>query len=192
MTADHDHSDLEGRLRSVLDRQEIHDALVRYCRGIDRCDEQLVLSAFHADAMDNHTGTDQAVVDRVPKVLAKARTSVRWTSHNLCNELIEVDGDVANSEAYLIAYHRLDHDGRELDWILGARYLDRFERRDGAWRIAHRTVVYDWDRFDVVGERPVGLAEATFAAGAEQARRSTDDFSYTRFAARPTQKDTPC
>ena len=65
VTTEADRSDLERRLRSVLDRQEIHDALVRYCRGIDRCDERLVLSAFHADAMDNHTGSDQAEVDRV-------------------------------------------------------------------------------------------------------------------------------
>lgn len=177
---DSDPDELLRMLRVVVDRQEINDALMRYCRGIDRLDEQLVLSAFHADAMDNHTGTDLSVVERVPKVLAKASTAVQWTSHNLCNVLIELDGDIANSESYLIAYHRIENEGRDLDWILGARYVDRFERRDSSWRIAHRTVIYDWDRFDEVGERPFGLAEATFADGAEQARRSTADFSYRR------------
>ena len=28
--------------------------------------------------------------------------------------------------------------------FLCGRYVDRFERRDGEWRIARRTVVYDW------------------------------------------------
>ena len=29
---------LETRLRELLDKQEIHEVLLRYCRGVDRCD----------------------------------------------------------------------------------------------------------------------------------------------------------
>ena len=182
-------ADLDVRLRGLLDRQDIYDALVRYCRGIDRCDVELVLSAFHDDALDNHVGVDQSVAERVPRVIEKAKTDVEWTSHNLCNVLIELDGDIATSESYLVAYHRIArngglsrdaHQAGEVDWILGARYVDRFERRSGVWRIAHRTVIYDWDRFDDVPERPRDLAEATFAANALHACRSPDDYSYRR------------
>jgi hypothetical protein len=170
--------DLERALRDVVAKQAIHDALLRYCRGIDRGDDALVLSAFHADAVDDHTGEAAPVAERVPRVLAKARRDGRTTSHHLGNVLIAVDGEVATSESYLVAHHRLVHDGRELDWVLGARYLDRFERREGAWRIAHRTVVYDWDRFDEVPPRPDGLDAATFAADAHHGVRSADDVSY--------------
>ena len=61
-----------------------------------------------------------------------------WTRHNICNELIELNGDIAYSESYLVAYHRVKHDGREFDFLLGARYLDRFERAgELAYRPAH-------------------------------------------------------
>src|SRR3546814_19209297 len=30
------------------------------------------------------------------------------------------------------------------DILIGGRYIDRFERRDGVWRIAHRTGLLDW------------------------------------------------
>lgn len=171
-------TDLESRLRIVADKQEIHDALMRYCRGIDRGDERLVLSAFHEDAIDNHTGVEEPVAERVPRVMAMAQTSVKRTSHNICNELIQVDGDAAHCESYLLAYHRVEDDGREIDWLLGARYLDRFERRNNAWRIAHRTVVYDWQRFDEVGDPPAGLANAGYFDHAVQAARSPADLSY--------------
>ena len=29
--------------------------------------------------------------------------------------------------------------------VVGGRYLDRFERRDGQWKIAHRLYVMDWN-----------------------------------------------
>jgi ketosteroid isomerase-like protein len=170
--------ELERKLRAVMDKQEIHEVLMRYCRGIDRCDEALVLSAFHEDATDNHTGPVEMVAERVPRVIEMARTTVKGTSHNLCNELVELDGDVAHAESYLLAYHRIEHEGRELDWILGARYLDRLERRAGEWRIAHRTVVNDWQRFDDVGPLPRGLKESTYLDHANQAKRTREDVSY--------------
>jgi ketosteroid isomerase-like protein len=175
-------TDVEAGVRALLDKQEIHDALLRYCRGIDRADADLVLSAFHDDAMDDHVGVDQAVAERVPRVVENSKTAVRWTSHNLCNVLIELDGDVANSESYLIAYHRIAHDGRDLDWVLGARYVDRFERRAGAWRIAHRTVVYDWERFDEVVDAPDGVPQASFTDDARHGIRTTEDYSYSRLS----------
>jgi SnoaL-like domain len=34
-------------VRELLDKQAIHEALMHYCRGIDRCDEDLIRSAYH-------------------------------------------------------------------------------------------------------------------------------------------------
>src|SRR5262249_60548928 len=91
---------LQAALRALVAKQEIHEALMRYCRGIDRNDRELVLSAFHDDAIDNHTGTDDPVFERFPA--DKPESAVKWSSHNICNELVRVDGDVAHSESYLI------------------------------------------------------------------------------------------
>ena len=41
-------------VRELKDRQEIYDCLMRYCRGIDRLDRDMLLSAYHPDAVDDH------------------------------------------------------------------------------------------------------------------------------------------
>jgi hypothetical protein len=47
-----------------------------------------------------------------------------------------------------------EHDGRDVDdLVMGIRYLDRFERRGGEWRIARREVRYEWQRLDPLDPR---------------------------------------
>jgi SnoaL-like domain len=166
----------ESRLQILLDKQEIHEALMRYCLGIDRCDLELVLSAFHDDALDNHSGVEERAVDRFKRTVGGRSM---WVNHNIGNIFIQVDDSAASSQAYFTAWHRLAHDARTFDWVIAGRYLDRFERRTGSWRIAHRTVVYDCERFDLVSaERPVGHPAATFFDHVVRGERSRDDFSY--------------
>jgi hypothetical protein len=57
--------------------------------------------------------------------------------------------------------------------MVGARYLDRLERRDGEWRISFRTEVIDWGRWLPVPER-------WFEQNNEmpKGRRDRDDLSY--------------
>ena len=43
--------------REMKDRQEIYDCIMRYCRGIDRLDREVLLSAYHPDAIDDHGST---------------------------------------------------------------------------------------------------------------------------------------
>ena len=120
--------------------------MLRYCRGIDRRDMELVRSAFHPDAYDDH-GPFQGSAEDFPAWTMSILEKQKLTMHLVANQLIEVDGDVAFSESYLLAVHRIDRGGAVLDWLLGARYVDRFERRNDEWKIAHRTTVHDWDRF---------------------------------------------
>jgi hypothetical protein len=175
-----DQSDgLEGLLHDLLAKQEIREVLLRYCRGVDRCDEEVVLSAFHPDAVNSFGGVDQSATERIALVIDQLRTTAVSTNHNLGNVLIAIDGDTAGSESYVVARHRI-HDGDHLtDWILGARYIDRFERRDGVWRIIHRSTVFDWDRVDPVSSEPPGEAPAAFRRLARQGLRSREDYSYT-------------
>ena len=47
-------SDRDAALQLLIDRQEILDCLNRYCRALDRHDDELLTSVFHPDAVDNH------------------------------------------------------------------------------------------------------------------------------------------
>jgi hypothetical protein len=141
----------DQEIRELLDKQAIHDTLMRYCRGIDRCDEQLIRSAYHPGAYDDHGEFRGTVEEFVPWVLdALQQDGGMVTMHSICNEYVEVRGDVAYGEAYFIAYHRSGPRDQQVDMTLGARYIDRYERRGGQWKITRRTVVHDWNRVDPV------------------------------------------
>ena len=62
--------------------------------------------------------------------------------HNITTHTCEIDGDVAHCESYVIGTMR----GRDDKTIvlMGGRYLDRLERRDGVWRIAVRRCTVEW------------------------------------------------
>jgi hypothetical protein len=174
MTSEHLSSD--PGYQSLRARQEIHDALLRYCWGIDRGDLDLVLSAFHEDARDNHSGVEEGAVERFTRTVVQG-ASMR-TSHQLGNVLIQVDDARASAQSYLTAWHQFEFEGKIYDWVIAGRYLDRFELRHGQWRIAHRTVVYDLERFDEPGTKPVGHSTTSFFDHVVRGQRSRADYSY--------------
>ena len=125
----------ERALRVLLDKQEIHEVLMRYCRGIDRCDAELLHSVYHPDATDDHGLFKGKAYDFIPWAL-NALARDEGTSHYIANELIELDGDVAYCESYFFGIHRRQEKdgGGAVDLVFSGRYADRFERRAGAWR----------------------------------------------------------
>jgi ketosteroid isomerase-like protein len=137
----------------LLVEAEIRRAMARYCRGVDRRDEALVASAYHDDAIDEHgweppvTGPQTAASVAMDEERFPAFKAIH---HFLGSHYIEVEGERARSEVYFIASHRFEGDGSEWDMVLAGRYSDRWERRDGEWKIAHRRCIYDWARTDRV------------------------------------------
>jgi 3-phenylpropionate/cinnamic acid dioxygenase small subunit len=143
-------AELAARLRVVVDQQEIHDLLVRYCRGVDRRDPRLILDAFHEDASDDHGQGVASPADLARSIVGSQVP--RPYMHFLGNQLIEVEGDLARAETYFISFQQRGREGRLYTRTRAGRYVDRLERRDGHWKIAHRTVVDDWNRVDEVKE----------------------------------------
>ena len=144
---------MDHSVRQLVDRQAINDVLLRYCRGIDRGDFDLVRDCYHAGAHDHHGEFVGPVEEFIPWVIDQVARFAS-TTHMLGNVLVEFGDDpaVAWSEAYCLAFHRLAGDDMRppRDSIAGCRYVDRFEDRGSGWRIAHRRVVVDWNRLDVV------------------------------------------
>jgi ketosteroid isomerase-like protein len=147
----------EASLKVMLDKQEIHEVMMRYCRAVDRVDEELLRSVYHPDAVDNHGVFNGKASDFVTWCIKNLREAYTATQHVVANELIEVQGDRAFCEFYFVAYHRYERKGEARHMTAGGRYVDRFERRSGQWRIAERTVVVDWQRVDRVHEPDAGM-----------------------------------
>lgn len=147
------HARTEQRLLQLLDERDIHDVLRRYCRGVDRCDAALIASCYHQDAVDDHgnwlttgPGAPQAIISRV-------KPGADAAMHFMGNVLIEVEGDTAFAESYLLAFRSSEKEGRPSTRTRAVRFVDRFERRGGEWRISERVVVDDWNRVDEIVEK---------------------------------------
>lgn len=128
----------------LLDRVAIEAVLARYARGVDRIDVPLIKSAFWPDAIDEH-GTFNGTAIDFADYLGESLQRFEVTTHVLSNLHVEFDAaDLAFAESYVTATHVLKPAFGGHRFTLAGRYLDRLERRDGAWRIAHRILVRDW------------------------------------------------
>ncbi|MBI2867730.1 MAG: nuclear transport factor 2 family protein [Chloroflexi bacterium] len=168
----------EAKVQELLDKQDIYEALMRYCRAVDRCDEPLLRSVYHPDATDERHLSPETAPEFCARAMATVRT-MKLTEHSISNVLIELKGDVAYSEAYCHAYHRIERDGKDYDVVVGLRYLDRFERRNGMWKIAKRRVAYDWNRSDPSTEQ---WGDGFLSAYRRMGRRGPEDLVYQRDA----------
>ncbi len=168
--------DLERQLRELLDRQAIHDCIVRYCRGVDRGDRELLLSAYHPDAIDDHglfVGGPEAFADYFLAFHAENQTV---TQHIISNHSCELDGDTAHCETYWL-FAAMNRQGPALS-LGGGRYIDRMERRKGRWAIAARKCMMDWQ--GTPGEYDLTPEQFQQTLGAGLSVRDRSDASYER------------
>jgi hypothetical protein len=149
-----------GQLQVLADKHAVAEIMMTYCRAVDHLDEDLLRSVFHADSQHSHgfqgpSSTTDGSDDFVAYAFGVLRTNTR-THHQLGNIFVDVEGDVAFTEAYFTAFHRRralgDPDAgdaateTEMDYFVAGRYIDRMERRDGVWKITNRTGLTDWTR----------------------------------------------
>jgi hypothetical protein len=134
----------EELIDSVLVRQELRELGLGYCRGVDRADEALLSGLFHPDAIVI-TGLVNDNGRSFPATMARyVREKLKRPFHSVSNDWYEIAGDRAHGESYVLAAFSRSVDGQERDSLVGGRFIDRFERRDGAWRFSQRTFVLDW------------------------------------------------
>lgn len=128
------------RLQELYDKQALLELNLKYCRAVDRCDIDLLLSCFHPNAIDDHGTFKGAPADVFPAIFDRMRLSPP-AQHILDNALFEVDGDVAWGELYM-SVRTADADVASPPDSFG-RNLDRYERRNNEWRIAERRVIIE-------------------------------------------------
>jgi SnoaL-like protein len=176
----------DAAIQHLIDRQAIMDCLTRYCRGVDRFDRELVLSAYHPDAIDDHgafVGTREEFVAWVFALHQKGQIS---TQHHLSNHTCDIDGKVAHAETYYIFTAR---NVDETLWVAGGRYLDRLELRDQHWRIAARYCIVEWSGTFQPGAIPFADIPDVHATGVPG--RNKSDPSYLRPLANKRKRRLP-
>jgi hypothetical protein len=161
----------DDAVQRLVDQEAIRQVVLRYCRGVDRADEELLASAYHPDAVDQHGPTPfegAAIAPGILELVSKSRVS----QHQIANQVIQFQGpDRASAETYFTAWQSMEHEGAERMLVAIGRYVDRFEKRAGEWGIAHRVVIVEHAQLLSSDDR---FPASRSGAG----RRDRDDPSY--------------
>ena len=164
----------DSDIEQLVSRQKVYDVLTRYCRALDRCDIDLMRSVYWEDGIDDHGVFSGNAAEFAEFIISEIQNWFEITMHAIMNVHMEIEGDVACTESYLFAYHKVRGDKAKVEEIFGSRYLeqfdwsrveglphhfffggryvDRLERRGDEWRIAKRVVVMDWNENGLSGE----------------------------------------
>ncbi len=140
-----DDTALKKALGELLDKQAITELIYAYCNAADRHDHDKMRTLYHEDAIDEHAsyfkGLAMEFIDRLPQIQAP----MEILHHNVTTVNLKLDGDRAEGEIYILAFHKvLNEDGSAFDLLIGGRYFDKYEKRNGVWKFSYRSVVADW------------------------------------------------
>jgi len=161
--------DLDPRVAFLKDRQDILDTSKRYTRGADRHDKDLVRSAFWPEATISY-GTPMSR-DEFVDWQERALSDYAGHQHHITGQTVDFDGDTAHVESYVLYFlvprdRSADETGpatpgralvSEKTHLGSGRYIERWERRNGEWKILVREYVEDLslkgDTVDLCGSR---------------------------------------
>lgn len=164
---------MDERLQEMLDHHEIRKTLSDYCEGSDRCDKELMGSVYAQDSWDDHGQIKAPGAEYTEKMSAQIASTTKVMYHLLGQSAITVNGDEAGAETYFLAASQaVADDGTITTNQLGGRFVDKFVREDGRWKIRHRVAVGDWT-ISFPGQQAWEAAEAL-----TQGQRSNADPSY--------------
>ena len=131
-------------LQEMLDEYALRKLVHRYCRAVDRGDLETLRGLYHDDADDSHGSFSSGSVETFLRTLAETRPYIRSMQHHITTTNFAISGDIAEGEIYSIATHPFAAGDSETEVVLGGRYLDKYEKRDGTWKITTRCIVADW------------------------------------------------
>jgi 3-phenylpropionate/cinnamic acid dioxygenase small subunit len=140
------------------DLQELNQLVYRYAAAVDACDVEAFLDTFHSDARlrTYHPDSDEPFTDfvghdKLASVPNTMRQMFRRTAHQMTNHLVDVDGDTATGSLLCTARHLSTNPDDRAALVVVIRYVDRYDRRAGRWRISDRQIRFLWsERHPVV------------------------------------------
>src|SRR6476646_1391759 len=136
----------DALMQEMLDEFQLRKLVHGYCRAVDRGDIAALRDLYHHDAEDDHGAFSTGSADDFLSQLEAARPYLRSMQHNVTTVNFAISGRTAEGEIYTIATHTFGAGDRDVDVIVGGRYLDKYEKRRHIWKIVERTIVTDWAR----------------------------------------------
>jgi hypothetical protein len=131
--------ELEVKVTSLSQREDICQVYLRYLRGLDRNDMELIRGAFWPDGQINYGVESWAGRDFFVELEQHNLDGIASQTHYITNFTMDIVGDVAHVESYMLALRRPRESQTTI--VFGGRYVDRLDRRNGEWRIAVREFI---------------------------------------------------
>lgn len=132
---------------------------------VDRGNIEGLRELFHPDAIAEYGFNKSKSVAEFLERFKIQRTELTGVQHHITTQLVAVEGDYAEAENYAIAHCDIEEADGMKTFVIGGRYLDKYERRNGVWKISHRVGLEDWSvkvpapprrSNELVGEIPRG------------------------------------
>ncbi|MBT3833076.1 MAG: nuclear transport factor 2 family protein [Gammaproteobacteria bacterium] len=162
-----------GNVEGLLAEQAVRKAVTCYSRGADRCDSGMMMSAFHKDAEVRYGSFDGHYLEFCESVIS-GNLAMSYTTHTVMNEYYDIDAESGSGvgEVYVLAFFSVGED----EYLVAGRYIDKYECRNGDWRISYRQYVIDWSRTAVYsGDDRNDLFEGLIYKGTQ----NRNDLSYS-------------
>ena len=141
---------VSAELQRLLDREAIRDVLVRYFHGADSGDAAILRSCFTPDVQARYTDRPpvaglEALMEQIPLLRNLASGACTICTHFMGNlRFARLDAATARTETHALAFLVTPADGGNAVNLRSLRYLDRWRREAGEWRVAERTLTLDW------------------------------------------------
>ena len=137
---------------------ELNQLAFRYAEAVDACDVDAFLDVFHPDGRlrSYHPEAEEPFADLVgheqlASIPPMMRRQFGQTAHQMTNHRVDVDGDAASGSLLCSARHLTPDPDDDSALVVIIRYVDRYERRAGRWRISDRQIRFLWsERHPVV------------------------------------------
>jgi hypothetical protein len=133
----------------LQDQLAITMLMQRWALARDTGDWERLRATAHPGAVMTTTWFDGTFDDFVESCRASWLKGSR-SQHVLGGTVAEIEGRRAIAQTRMSINVRSRLDGIEVDVVCLGRFFDRVEKRDGAWRLAKRSVIYEKDRIDAV------------------------------------------
>lgn len=144
-------TELRQKLEALCDREAIRDVLTGIARGVDRFDSVLLATCIAPDAKLDMGGAEP-ITGAAFAAMKAPEKAPKGRMHVVSNERIVLDGGKAWSETHVLSCQAIEVGDALQTRIRAGRYLDRFAKRDGAWKLVERTFIDEWGRVDAVSE----------------------------------------
>jgi uncharacterized protein (TIGR02246 family) len=131
---------IEERLRVLEDIEEIRKLKARYAAACDdNYDADAIAALFTEDAIWDGGSLGKADGRAaIHKFFSRAAEFFPFAIHNVMNPIIDVEGDRATAQWYLLQPATMAKDNQAV-W-LAAVYHDDYVRHDGRWMFKHLRV----------------------------------------------------